>query len=337
LTGCASLNVSTLKDYPPQDNDTFYIKGLPFVRQSYFYCGPASLEAVLRYWGEDINQQGIAQAIYLGKAKGTFNFEMVDFCQRKRFFTKDFSGTIEDMKFYIRKNIPVIALHKKRVLFSDYHYVVIIGINEKNGYLVINDGYRENVKISFDHFSKNWKEANNWMLVIVPPERVDFIKEPNEYNRLGILLEEKGNLYSAKKHYLKAIGLNNSQALIYFNLANVYLKEKKFDKAIENYEKAIKLSPDFADCYNNLAYALAEGGFSLKEAEEMIKKAIEINPEGKFWYGDTLGLINLKQGRFNEAIINFEESIRSSSGETKNLNMVYKHLIESYIMLGLNR
>lgn len=337
LIGCTSLSVSALKKDSPEDRNTFYIKGVPFVKQNYFHCGPASLTSVLGYWGKDKNQREIARDIYLSKAKGTFNFEMADFAQKNGFFTKDYAGTIEDIKFYIRKNIPVLALQKKRVLFSDYHYVVIIGINETDNYLVVNDGYRENVKIGFKDFSKNWQNANNWMLILAPPERVDFIREPSEFNRLGIIFEEKGNLELARENYLKAISLDGSCALFYFNLANAYLKAYEFSNAIENYKRAIALSPDFADCYNNLAYALTEGGFSLEEARLAAKRAIELNPEGEFYYKDTLGLIDLKEGKFEEAMRNFEESIGSSGEETKELNSVYKHLIESYIMLGLNR
>ncbi len=353
LIGCASLNVSAIRKNSFQDDkDTAYIENVPFVRQGFFYCGPASLEAVLKYWERPISQKEIADSIYLKKAKGTFNFEMADFALRKGFFTKDYVGSIEDIGFYLKRDVPVIALQKKRALFSDYHYIVVTGINEKNSFIVANDGINKDAVISFKDFLKRWRNAGNWMLVVASPERVDWVKEPDEYNRLGIIFEQNGNLDLAKNSYLKAIsfnpkridlpspfkeGSNNTPAIFYFNLANVYLREKEFTRAIENYKKAAELLPDFADCYNNMAYAIAEEGFSLDEAGKLVKKAIELNPDGKFWYMDTLGMINLKQGHFDEAASNFEYSINNSdSCEAKDLDSIYKHLIEAYIMAGIN-
>ncbi len=369
LIGCASLNVSAIRKNSFQDDkDTVYIENVPFVRQSFFYCGPASLEAVLKYWKRPISQREIADSVYIKKAKGAFNFEMADFALKKGFFTKDYAGSIEDIKFYLKRSVPVIVLQEKGALFSDYHYVIVTGINEKGGFIVINDGINKGAVVSFEDFLKRWRNAGNWMLVVVPPERVDWAKEPGEYNKLGIIFEQNGNLDSAKNSYLKAIsfspertdhptpledgsspegtgrphtfkeGSNNASAIFYFNLANVYGREKDFTRAIENYKKALELSPDFADCCNNMAYAMAQESFSIDEAGKLVKKAIELNPDGKFWYMDTLGMINLKQGNFDEAMSNFEYSINNSdNSEAKDLTVIYRHLIEAYIMAGINR
>ncbi len=338
LTGCVGLNTTALKRTPfKDDSNTVYVENVPFVKQRFFYCGPASLESVLGYWGKDISQKKIADSIYFSKSKGTFNFEMVDFATREGFFTEDYSGSLKDLNFYLSKQIPVVILFKKGFLFSDYHYQVVVGINEKNGYLIVNDGVRKEKLIHIKRFSNGWKKAKNWMLVVVPPDKVDWLNDPSDYNRLGILCEENNNLELAKKSFLRAIVLDSKNSLLYFNLANTYLAEEDFSKAIENYRRALEYSPDFADCYNNLAYALAMDGRLLDEAKSFAKKAIELEPSREFWYMDTLGLVNLKAGKFEEAIRNFKRCIENSeNSDSKDLDAVYRHLAEAYKSAGID-
>ncbi|MFH0838837.1 MAG: PA2778 family cysteine peptidase [Candidatus Omnitrophota bacterium] len=338
LAGCTSLHVSAVKKNPFRDSEgTFYVHNVPFVRQNYFYCGPASLESVLKFWGNDISQEEIGKRVYFGKTKGTFNFEMDAFCREEGFFTKSYCGTAEDIAWYIQKGIPVVVLQKRGGLLSDYHYMVLIGINKAENFIIAHDGFKSNAILPMNVFAKNWKHCNNWMLVIAPPEKVDWIKEADDYNRLGILFEEKGNPVQARDNYHKAIALKGSRTVYYFNLANAYLKEREFACAIAYYKKAIELSPEFADCYNNLAYALAEGELSYEEARVYALKALELGPDKKCWYMDTLGMVHLKTGNFTEATRNFEDAIKQGGFiQKEDADTVYKHLIESYVMAGLN-
>tara|TARA_B100000780_G_C20863819_1_gene343476 strand:+ start:91 stop:348 length:258 start_codon:yes stop_codon:yes gene_type:complete len=48
---------------------------------------------------------------------------------------------------------------------------------------------------------------------------------------------------------------------------------------VENYQKAVKLEPDFADGYYNLGYAQKQTG-DLKKAIESYRASIAINPNG---------------------------------------------------------
>ena len=57
-----------------------------------------------------------------------------------------------------------------------------------------------------------------------------------------------------------------------------YEKYKWFKEAVEAYNKAISLKPDYADAYYNLGNALKEQG-KLEDAIKAYKKAISLKPD----------------------------------------------------------
>ena len=59
----------------------------------------------------------------------------------------------------------------------------------------------------------------------------------------------------------------------------IALKEQvKLEEAIEAYNKALTIKPDYADAYNNMGNALKEQG-KLEEAIEAYNKALIIKPD----------------------------------------------------------
>ncbi|MBD3272700.1 MAG: DUF2723 domain-containing protein [Elusimicrobia bacterium] len=59
----------------------------------------------------------------------------------------------------------------------------------------------------------------------------------------GVVLEKKGRIDEAINSFAKAIDLNPSFSMAYFNLASVYWKSKNWAAVIENLERAVSLEP----------------------------------------------------------------------------------------------
>lgn len=72
----------------------------------------------------------------------------------------------------------------------------------------------------------------------------------------------------------------HEEAMKLYNEAYEFKSQKDFAGAIELYDKAIKLKPDFAESYYNKACALQDLGM-MEEARETFKEAIKLNPEYK--------------------------------------------------------
>jgi adenylate cyclase len=81
-----------------------------------------------------------------------------------------------------------------------------------------------------------------------------------------------------------AVGANNS--LGHVAKGNVLRVERRFDDAIAEFERALALDPNFADAYGLLGYTQLEIG-QFQKAIEFFDKAIRLSPQNQqlaFWY-----------------------------------------------------
>jgi tetratricopeptide (TPR) repeat protein len=104
---------------------------------------------------------------------------------------------------------------------------------------------------------------------------------------------------------------NYKQALIQYNRGNLKLKTKQYLEAIQHYDKAIKLLPNYGDAYNKRGTAKKH----LKEylsAMEDLKKAIEIQPYEPSAYKE-LGDISMELKLYEVAIRDYNRAIELQS------------------------
>lgn len=93
--------------------------------------------------------------------------------------------------------------------------------------------------------------------------------------------------------------LDNSAALI-FNLGNLRFEEGKIDDAIENFEKAVELYPNFRDAHRNLAVAQVQSD-QFDDAEPHLRRAIELGAADGLTFG-LLGYCHASAGRHQAAL-----------------------------------
>ena len=92
---------------------------------------------------------------------------------------------------------------------------------------------------------------------------------------LGNLLDEKGEKQNAIFMYQKSINTDEKYYKAYYNLANLYLADEKYNMAVENYKKALKLNKENPYIHYNLACAyikLAE----INKAKNHLIKAVTL-------------------------------------------------------------
>lgn len=83
-------------------------------------------------------------------------------------------------------------------------------------------------------------------------------KDPKQYNSQGNFYAKLKEYEKAIESYQRAIQIDPNYAVAYYNLGNVYRDKKEHSKAIEYYRKAIQISPNYSVAYFNLGNIYAE-------------------------------------------------------------------------------
>jgi tetratricopeptide (TPR) repeat protein len=156
-----------------------------------------------------------------------------------------------------------------------------------------------------------------------------------EHFTLGSIYEKRGESELALREYTMALRKDSHFLPAMTRLGELSYGMGDYDQAEGYYRKAIKLAPRNGDLYNNLCWVYLSQRRKLKKAERLITVAMEVKPEHKGYYLDTLGAIYLQQHRFREAIEALEAAA-SFFDETQSdlLGQVYRHLGAAYDGIG---
>lgn len=105
-------------------------------------------------------------------------------------------------------------------------------------------------------------------------------KNPNGYrarNNLGRALADRGDFQRAMHEFDEAIRIEPDFAEPHNNLGALYAKSGRLDAAIEHFKKAIELNPRYVQAYNNLGVALLDAG-RIHESASTLSQAVRITP-----------------------------------------------------------
>ncbi len=95
---------------------------------------------------------------------------------------------------------------------------------------------------------------------------------------------------------------------MHFNNRGVaFLKRKQFEKALEDFDRAISLNANSSSAYHNRGMALSGQGRNEKAIQEF-SKVIEMNPDSALLYKDR-GLAYMKLGDYEAALQDFQKAI----------------------------
>ena len=120
-------------------------------------------------------------------------------------------------------------------------------------------------------------------------------------------------------------------ARFYFDYGAAADQAGLYDKAADLFRKSISLDPtNAAEAYNYVAFMWAEHNLHLDEAEDMIGRALQFDPNNGA-YLDTLGWIHFRKGKFEDAV---GELLRAEQNLTRPDPIVFEHIGDAYSKLN---
>jgi len=146
------------------------------------------------------------------------------------------------------------------------------------------------------------------------------------FNNLGTAYDNAGRYDEAVAELEKALRLNPDYIQALSNLGNIYGKRGEIHRSIPYFEKVLKLDPHYAPAHYNLGKALQLTGRG-EEAVESYQNAVHENPyfEQAFF---NLGFLALQLGKPELAIANFKKFIEMQPQNAK----AYFGLGNAYIL-----
>ena len=115
-----------------------------------------------------------------------------------------------------------------------------------------------------------------------------------------------GQLDIAVQNYEKALSIKPDYAKAHYNLGSALQELGKLHDSVKSYENSIALEPENAQAHNNLAIVLRELD-QLEEAEASCRKAIVLDPEYAEAYS-SLSVILYANGDLNSALESIEKA-----------------------------
>jgi len=226
--------------------------------------------------------------------------------------------------WYLGTLVPVIGIVQvgEQAMADRYMYVPLIGI-----FIAIAWGFPELMKNGKQKLLPilagvfiptlivlTWAQVGHWKNGITLFEHAISVNEyqtPNfvfAYNNLGHALVSQKRFEEAVTQYQRAIKINPDYSKAYNNLGHVLNELKRYDEAIEQFQQAISIEAKYAEVYNNQGNALKRKG-KLKESKAYFEEAVRFADdyaEAHFKLAATLAL----QGRSNEAIGQYQQVLQ---------------------------
>ena len=121
---------------------------------------------------------------------------------------------------------------------------------------------------------------------------------------------------------------DSEKETVYFMRGAGLERQKKYDQAEAAFRKVLELNPKNASALNYFGYMLADRNMRLEEAYDLIKRAVDLEPENGA-YLDSLGWVYFRQGKLDDARGLLERALDRMPDPT-----VHDHLGDVYLKLG---
>ena len=126
----------------------------------------------------------------------------------------------------------------------------------------------------------------------------------------------------------KALAMDESDELSYAVLGHIYLKMRKYEKAIESGKRSVELFPSGAMIHTLFGRTLCDAG-QLDEGIASIKQGGRLNPFPDYWYYTYLGNCYSQKGQHEDALKEYQKALQRAPESPQ----IHGSLAFTYILL----
>lgn len=230
----------------------------PFFAQTEYQCGPAALATVLVSSGVSVTPGELVEKVYIPERKGSLQVEMIAATRSYGRVPYLLRPQLSDIVDELHQGRPVLVFQNLGWWIKPFwHYAVVTGYDPGTEHILLRSGTDSDKRTDLSEFTRSWHRAGSWAFVALNPGELPVNVDFNRY--FNSLTDMQNNasaefmvdLYSATSRQFP------DQPIVWFALANSYLKLGSYSSAVKSYLTALELDQDHIAANNNLAYSLS--------------------------------------------------------------------------------
>ncbi|MDD5555819.1 MAG: tetratricopeptide repeat protein [bacterium] len=104
---------------------------------------------------------------------------------------------------------------------------------------------------------------------------------PDIFNALAVALQRSGRLDAAAAAGERGVSLFPEDAALRNNLGTIYALRAEYERAVEEYRRAVEIRPDFAEAYLDMGIVYGDYLKDRPKAVEAFERYVALRPEGR--------------------------------------------------------
>ncbi|TYC59566.1 peptidase C39 family protein [Marinobacter sp. BW6] len=258
LAGCASAPKWPMPGANQVSRpDRVILDDVPFYPQERYQCGPASLAMMLNSQGLQTDPEILKELVYIPGREGSLQIEMVAAARAHGMLAYPLEKELESLLSEVASGNPVLVMQNLRFgWWPQWHFAVVVGYDAGERDLILHTDTRKREAINLEVFTNTWGRADNWAVTILPPDRVPATAVPLRFLQSAHDLETTGRTTAAGIAYKTAEMTWPDQAAATMARGNLAWQLGRQSEATGHFLRTVKRFPEFAEGWNNLAFAL---------------------------------------------------------------------------------
>ncbi len=277
LSACATppQSAALQQEWPAQLPPHALLEGVPFFPQDDRLCGPATLAMVAQAAGREVTPEQLTPQVYLPGRQGALQTEMLAAARRQGLVAYQLAPSLPALLAEVAGGHPVLVLQNLALPLSPmWHYAVVVGYDRAARTLTLHSGTTERLLVPMATFEHTWARSAHWAVRVTPPERLPVTARPDEW-ATAVAALERSDPRAAHAAYATGLKAWPQHRILQLGLGNTAYTLGRREQAGQAYESTLRVHPDFADAWNNLAQVRMEQG-RLDEARHAAQRAVAI-------------------------------------------------------------